>query len=78
MAVADTLTDYTGRSRAARFCPDPERKQIDMNETACRCELCGKELNEETVWITHHYGVCQDCYDGMAPEEIDEIIENYG
>ena len=50
----------------------------ETNETACRCELWGKELNEETVWITRHYGVCQDCYDGMAPEEIDEIIENYG
>ncbi len=51
-----------------------------MDTTLCECELCGKksENPEDFIWITHHYGVCEDCYNDMMPEEIDEIIEMYG
>lgn len=49
----------------------------DENEDTVCCELCRKEKSE-IEWITHHYGVCRECYETMTPEEIQDIIEIYG
>ena len=47
-----------------------------MNE---QCELCGKEMTtDEAVWITKHYHVCEDCFDNLCPEELQQLIEDYG
>lgn len=47
------------------------------NEIICNCEMCKKQ-SEELIWLTHHFGVCQECYDDLTPEEVTKIIENYG
>lgn len=53
-------------------------QRLDWNYPE-KCESCEKELeDDETVWITRHYPVCQECYDDLMPEEITEIIEVYG
>ena len=44
-----------------------------------QCELCGKEMTtDEAVWITKHYHVCEDCFDNLCPEELQQLIEDYG
>ena len=43
------------------------------------CEKCGKVDTDgtQTVWLTGTYGVCQECYDKMSNEEIEDIEVEY-
>lgn len=43
------------------------------------CDICGarKDWDNEIVWITSSYGVCNECYNKLTKEEIEELREKY-
>lgn len=43
------------------------------------CDICGarKDYDEEIIWITSTYGVCEECYNTLTNEEKDKIRNDY-
>lgn len=43
------------------------------------CDICGerKDWDNEIHWITSSYGVCDECYEKLSKEEIEELEKRY-
>ena len=43
------------------------------------CDICGtrKDFDEEIIWITSTYGVCEECYNTLTNEDKDKIRNDY-
>ena len=43
------------------------------------CDICGarKDYDEEIIWITSTYGVCEECYNTLTNEDKDKIRNDY-
>lgn len=43
------------------------------------CDICGtrKDFDEEIIWITSTYGVCEECYNKLTNEDKDKIRNDY-
>ena len=52
--------------------------EINMKEDY-GCDICGarKDYDEEIIWITSTYGVCEDCYNKLTNEDKDKIRNDF-
>ena len=43
------------------------------------CDICGKrkDWDNEIIWITSTYGVCEDCFNKLTNEDLDNIRQDY-
>lgn len=43
------------------------------------CDICyeRKDFDNNIIWITSSYGLCEDCYSKLTNEEIEEIRIKY-
>ena len=43
------------------------------------CDICGerKDWDKEIIWITSTYGVCEECYNKLTNEVLDNIRQDY-
>jgi ribosome-binding protein aMBF1 (putative translation factor) len=43
------------------------------------CDICGerKDWDNEIIWITSSYGVCEKCYNALTNEDKDKIRKDY-
>lgn len=43
------------------------------------CDICGarKDYDEEIIWITSTYGVCEGCYNRLTNEDKDKIRNDF-
>lgn len=43
------------------------------------CDMCSalKDWDSEIIWITSSYGVCEECYNELTREQLEEIREKY-
>ena len=43
------------------------------------CDICYtmKDWDNEIIWITSSYGVCEKCYNELTKEQLEEIREKY-
>lgn len=52
--------------------------KYDIEETY-GCDICGerKDYDEEIIWLTSTYGVCEDCFNKLTNEDLDNIRQDY-
>ena len=50
-----------------------------MEDNTYGCDMCGarKDYDEEIIWITSTYGVCEGCYNRLTNEDKDKIRNDY-
>lgn len=43
------------------------------------CDICGarKDYDEEIIWITSTYGVCEDCFNKLTNDDLDKIRNDF-
>lgn len=43
------------------------------------CDICGrrKDWDNEINWISSSYGLCDECYNKLSKEEIEELEKIY-
>ena len=41
------------------------------------CDVCSERKNwdNEIIWLTSTYGVCEKCYDALPKDKIEEILK---
>ena len=52
---------------------------MDSLDNTYGCDICGarKDYDEEIIWITSTYGVCEECYNTLTNEDKDKIRNDY-
>jgi hypothetical protein len=55
-----------------------EYLEVDIKEDY-GCDICGvrKDYDEEIIWLTSTYGVCEDCFNKLTNEDLDRIRNDY-
>lgn len=43
------------------------------------CDMCAerKDWDDEIIWITSSYGVCDECYAKLSEKELEQLREKY-
>lgn len=46
-----------------------------MDEKTYHCDICGdpKDWDNEIIWITSSFGICDICYDKLNSDELERI-----
>lgn len=56
-----------------------DNEPSDNLDNTYGCDICGarKDYDEEIIWLTSTYGVCEDCFNKLTNEDLDRIRVDY-